>query len=104
MEEVLTLVHSLMLSLSLVVSEVRLDWLSVFCIVMIWSSQLSYLGNSVGKVSPSLAVCHGYYIVSPEQLFFHFPRKIYICSLLALLCFIIDLYSSFHGTRERDVK
>ena len=43
----------LMLSLSLPVYQVRLDWLPLPCIALIQPSQLSCLGNSVGRVSAS---------------------------------------------------
>ena len=41
------------LSLSLFVYHVRLDWLPLPCIALIWPSQLSCLGNSVGRASAS---------------------------------------------------
>ena len=50
----ITLVCSLMLSLSLPVYQVRLDWLPLPCIALIRPSQLSCLGSSVGRASASL--------------------------------------------------
>ena len=46
-------VHSLMLSLSLPVYQVRLDWLPLPCIALIRPSQMSCLGSSVGRASAS---------------------------------------------------
>ena len=45
------LVHSMMLSLSWPVYQVRLDWLPSPCIALIHPSQLSCLGNSVSRAS-----------------------------------------------------
>ena len=42
-----------MLSLSLPVYQVRLDWLPLPCIALIWPSQLNCLGSSVGRASAS---------------------------------------------------
>ena len=42
-----------MLSLSLPVYQVRLDWLTLPCIALIQPSQLSCLGSSVGRASAS---------------------------------------------------
>ena len=47
----ITPVHSLMLSLSLLVYQVRLDWLPLPSIALIRPSQLSCLGSSVGRAS-----------------------------------------------------
>ena len=49
----ITSVHSLMSSLSLPVYQVRLDWLPLSCIALIWPNQLSCLSNSVGRASSS---------------------------------------------------
>ena len=49
----ITPVHSLMLSLSLPVYQVRLDWLPLPCIALIRPSQLRCLGSSVGRASAS---------------------------------------------------
>ena len=49
----ITSVHSLMLSWSLPVYQVRLDWLPLPCIASIRLSQLSCLGSSVGSASAS---------------------------------------------------
>ena len=43
----------LMLSLSLLVYQVELDWLPLPCVALIQPSQLSCLGNSVGRASAS---------------------------------------------------
>ena len=45
--------HLAMLSLSLPVYQVRLDWLPLPCIALIRPSQLSCLGSSVGRASAS---------------------------------------------------
>ena len=37
----------------IIVYQVRLDWLPLPCIALIWSSQLSCLGSSVGRASAS---------------------------------------------------
>ena len=70
----ITPVHSLMLNLSLPVYQVRLDWLPLSCIALIWPSQLSCLGNSVGRASASVSSM-SWVQIPPEQLFFHFPWK-----------------------------
>ena len=44
---------TLMLSSSLPVYQVRLDWLPLPCIALIRPNQLSCLGSSVGRVSAS---------------------------------------------------
>ena len=44
----ITSVHSLMLSLSLLVYQVKLDCFPMLCLALIRSSQLSCLGSSVG--------------------------------------------------------
>ena len=49
----ITPVRSLMLSLSLLVYQVRLDWLLLPCIALIRPSQLSCLGNPVGRAFAS---------------------------------------------------
>ena len=54
----------LMLSLSLPVYQVRLDWSPLPCIALIRPSQLSCLGSSVGRASASLVE--------------HLPRKQYV--------------------------
>ena len=43
----------IMLSLSLPVFQVKLDWLPLLCNALVRPSQLSYLGSSVGRASAS---------------------------------------------------
>ena len=62
----ITPVHSLILSYTLPVYQVRLDWLPLPCIAVIRPSQLSCLGSSVASVA---------------QLVEHLPRKQYFVGL-----------------------
>ena len=71
-----------MLSTSLPVYQVKLDWSPLLCIALIQPSQLSCLGSSVGRASAS-------YVSSiqilPEQLFFIGKRNVQdSCSCIAL--------------------
>ena len=49
----ITMVHSLILSESLPIFHVRLDWLPLSCIALIWASQLSCIGSAIGRASAS---------------------------------------------------
>ena len=57
------------------VYQVRLDWLPLPCIALIWPSQLSCLGSSVGRASICLVSSMLWVQIPPEQLFFHWKKR-----------------------------
>ena len=76
-----------MLNLSLTVHQVRLDWLPLPCIALIRPSQLSCLGNSVGRTSTSQAICRGFEPPEPLYFIFHGKRDVQV----VLPCFELGL-------------